>query len=47
LDSLRLLQATPRAEGWDKLGLINDPDRVPAEKPDHFGLMIDPMKKAP
>ena len=26
------------------MGLINDPDTVPAEKPDQYGLMIDRMK---
>jgi hypothetical protein len=44
IDFLRLLHTTPRAERWDKIGLINDPDCVPAEKPDKYGLMIDQMK---
>jgi hypothetical protein len=43
-DFLRLLHTTPRAERWDKIGLINDPDCVPAEKPDQYGLTIDRMK---
>jgi hypothetical protein len=43
-DFLRLLHTTPRAERWDKIGLINDPDCVPAEKPDQYGLMLDRMK---
>ena len=34
----------PRADRWKKLGLVNDPDTVPAEKPDKYGLMIDHMK---
>jgi hypothetical protein len=43
-DFLRLLHTTPRSERWDKIGLINDPDCVPAEKPDRYGLMLDRMK---
>ena len=34
----------PRADRWAKMGLINDPDTVPADKPDQYGLMIDRMK---
>jgi cytochrome c5 len=34
----------PRADRWKKLGLVNDPDTVAAEKPDKYGLMIDHMK---
>src|SRR4029079_10319751 len=34
----------PRADRWKKMGLINDPDTVAAEKPDKYGLMIDHMK---
>ena len=30
----------PRADRWKKMGLINDPDTVAAEKPDKYGLMI-------
>src|SRR3984893_4994356 len=41
---LYLLNNTPRTERWDRIGLINDPDCVPAEKPDKYGLMIDQMK---
>jgi cytochrome c5 len=44
MDFLRLLHLTPREERWDKIGLINDPDCAPAEKPDQYGLMIDHMK---
>ena len=44
VDFLRMLHTTPRAERWDKIGLINDPDCVPADKPDQYGLMIDRMK---
>jgi hypothetical protein len=44
MDFLSMLHTTPRAERWDKIGLINDPDCVPAEKPDKYGLMIDRMK---
>jgi len=43
-DFLHLLHTTPRAERWDKIGLINDPDTVAAEKPDQYGLMLDQMK---
>jgi hypothetical protein len=34
----------PREQRWEKVGLINDPDTVPADKPDKYGLMIDRMK---
>ena len=34
----------PRADRWKKMGLINDPDTVAAEKPDKYGLIIDHMK---
>jgi hypothetical protein len=44
IDLLRMLDAVPRAERWEKIGLINDPDCVAAEKPDKYGLMIDRMK---
>ena len=44
LDLLRLLMVVPRAERFQKLGLINDPDAVAAEKPDQFGMKIDHMK---
>ncbi len=44
LDLLRLLMILPREERFKKLGLINDPDAVAAEKPDQFGLKIDRMK---
>ncbi len=33
IDLLRMLHTVPRAERWEKIGLINDPDCVPAEKP--------------
>jgi len=29
---------------WEKIGLINDPDCVAADKPDRYGLKIDRMK---
>src|SRR5262249_20937650 len=41
---LQMLHTTPRAERWDKIGLINDPDCVSADKPDEYGLMLDRMK---
>jgi len=44
VDLLRMLHTVPRSERWEKIGLINDPDCVPAEKPDKYGLMIDRMK---
>ncbi len=44
LDLLRLLMIVPREDRFKKLGLINDPDAVAAEKPDQFGLRIDRMK---
>lgn len=44
IDLFRLLLVTPRNERFKKLGLVNDPDAVAAEKPDQFGLMIDRMK---
>ena len=44
LDFFRLLQTTSRADRWAKMGLINDPDTVPADKPDQYGLMIDRAK---
>jgi hypothetical protein len=43
-DLLALLHSTPRASRFDVLGTMNDPDCVAAEKPDHYGLMIDRMK---
>ncbi len=44
IDLLRLLMILPRAERFEKLGLINDPDCVAADKPDQFGLSLDRMK---
>jgi hypothetical protein len=44
IDILRILTTTPRSERFKRLGIINDPDTVAAEKPDQFGLMIDRMK---
>ncbi len=44
IDLLRLLMITPRADRFKRLGLINDPDAVAAEKPDQFGMNIDRMK---
>src|SRR5260370_39359497 len=44
IDLLRMLHTVPRSERWEKIGLINDPDTVPAEKPDQYGLMLDRMK---
>jgi len=44
IDLLRMLHTLPRAERWEKIGVINDPDTVPADKPDQYGLMIDRMK---
>src|SRR5262249_22266229 len=39
------MPATPRrAKRWEMIGLINDPDTVPAEKPDKYGLMLDRTK---
>ena len=44
LDLLRLLMIVPREERFKKLGLINDPDAVAADKPDQFGMKLDRMK---
>jgi mono/diheme cytochrome c family protein len=44
IDVLRILTTIPRAERFKRLGIINDPDCVAAEKPDQFGLKIDRMK---
>jgi hypothetical protein len=44
LDFFRMLATTPRAKRWEMIGLINDPDTVPAEKPDKYGLMLDRTK---
>lgn len=44
IDILRLLHTVPRGERFKRLGIINDPDCVAADKPDEFGLMIDRMK---
>ena len=44
LDFFRLLQTTSRADRWATMGLINDPDTVPADKADQYGLMIDRAK---
>jgi hypothetical protein len=41
IDLLRVLHTLPQSERWEKIGLINDPDCVAAEKPDQYGLMID------
>src|SRR6476619_6104866 len=44
LDFFRMLFTTARADRWANMGLINDPDTVPADKPDKYGLMLDRMK---
>ncbi len=44
IDLLRLLMVVPRSERFSKLGIINDPDTVAADKPDQFGLKLDRMK---
>ena len=44
IDLLRMLHTVPRSERWEKIGLINDPDCVAADKPDQYGLKIDRMK---
>jgi hypothetical protein len=44
IDLLRMLHTVPRSERWEKIGLINDPDCVAADKPDQYGLRIDRMK---
>ena len=44
LDFFRLLQTISRADRWAQMGLINDPDTVPADKPDQYGLTIDRAK---
>ena len=44
VDFFRADANMPRADRWEKMGLINDPDTVPADKPDQYGLMIDRMK---
>ncbi len=44
LDVLRVLLSTPRSERFKRLGIINDPDCVAADKPDQFGLTLDKMK---
>jgi len=44
IDLFRMLNTVPRAERWEKIGLINDPDCVPADKPDQYGLKLDRMK---
>ena len=44
LDFFRLLHTISRADRWAQMGLINDPDTVPADKPDQYGLMIDRAK---
>ncbi len=43
-DFFRLLITTSRADRWAKIGLINDPDTVPVDKPDKYGLMLDRTK---
>jgi mono/diheme cytochrome c family protein len=44
LDFFRMLATTARADRWTTMGLINDPDTVPADKPDQYGLMFDRTK---
>ncbi|MDB5336871.1 MAG: hypothetical protein JWN70_2490, partial [Planctomycetaceae bacterium] len=44
IDLLRMLHTVPRSERWEKIGLINDPDCVAADKPDQYGLRVDRMK---
>ncbi|SIO58990.1 hypothetical protein SAMN05444166_5886 [Singulisphaera sp. GP187] len=44
IDLLRMLHTLPRSQRWEKIGLINDPDCVAADKPDQYGLRIDRMK---
>lgn len=43
-DFFRLLITVPREQRWATIGLINDPDTVPADKPDQYGLMLDRTK---
>ena len=45
VDFLRLLFTVPRNKRFELMGLINDLDTVPAEKPDRYGLMLDRMKE--
>jgi hypothetical protein len=45
VDLLRLLNMVPRNKRFELIGLINDPDTVPADKPDQYGLMLDRMKQ--
>src|SRR5262249_52364080 len=44
LDFFRMLATTPRAKRWEMIGLINDPDTVPAEKPDKYPPIPDRTK---
>jgi cytochrome c5 len=44
LDYLKMLHTISRANRWNVIGLINDPDTVPADKPDKYGLMLDRAK---
>jgi mono/diheme cytochrome c family protein len=44
-DFLRLLLTVPRNKRFEQIGLINDPDTVPADKPDKYGLTLDRMKE--
>ena len=44
VDLLHLLATVPRRERFKKIGLINDPDAVAADKPDQFGFKLDRMK---
>ena len=44
VDFLRMLIQLPRSQRWERVGLINDPDTVAADKPDKYGLMLDRMK---
>jgi len=45
VDLLSLLHKVPRAQRFELLGTMNDPDCVAADKPDQYGLMIDRMKQ--
>src|SRR5262245_6900918 len=45
LDFFRMLMTTSRADRWFKMGLMNDPDTDPADKPDQYGLTLDRAKE--
>ena len=45
VDLLRTLIQVPREQRWKVIGLINDPDTVPADRLDKYGLMLDRMKE--